>query len=176
MGRIKIFSFLGLLVILFCLAGCSSYDNAISQKEGASDTKKNEVYNVNEPFVFENLEYTVLGFEESKKYNGKETENKFVIVTVNVKNKGKEPVTIDNNFFVLIDENDRIFKSDATRDISLFDDEYFSSVNSINPGLSKTGRVSFEVPEESTTFMLGIRDNMFDFGGADYRYVTLKSN
>jgi len=34
--------------------------------------------------------------------------------------------------------------------------------------------ISFEVPEDVNTYMLGIRDNIFDFGGAEYRYVVLK--
>ena len=153
--------------------GCSDYDNVISQKQiqSASNSK---IFEVNEPVVFGDLEYVVLGFEESKEYNGHETENKFVIVTVSVKNQGKEPVTITNDYFVLIDGDDRIYDSDPTRDISFHDNNYFSLTESINPGLTKKGRVSFEVPEDVNTYMLGIKDNMFDFGGAEYRYVVLK--
>ena len=109
MGRIKIFSFLGLLVILFCLAGCSSYDNAVSQKEVANEAEEPEVYKINEPIAFGDIEYTVLSFEESKEYNGRETNNKFVVVTVNAQNIGKEPATIDSNNFILIDDENRLY-------------------------------------------------------------------
>ncbi len=175
MGWAKTSVILGLLVIILCIAGCSSYDNTIAQKEEAAGYgMKSKVYNINEPINFGDLEFTVLSFEECKEYKGHETENKFVVITVNVKNIGKEPVAIDNNYFILVDDEDRIYETDATRDISIVDDNYFSLVDSINPGLSKKGMISFEVPEDVNTYMLGIRDNIFDFGGAEYRYVVLK--
>ena len=49
-------------MILFCLAGCSSYDNAVSQKEVANEAEEPEVYKINEPIAFGDIEYTVLSF------------------------------------------------------------------------------------------------------------------
>lgn len=174
MGRVKISALIGLLVILLCSTGCSGYDNAVSQKEVANEAEEPEVYKINEPIAFGDIEYTVLSFEESKEYNGRETDNKFVVVTVNAQNIGKEPATIDSNNFILIDDENRLYETDPTRDISFTHDNYFSLVHSINPGLSKKGLISFEVPEGVNSYILGIRDNMFDFGGAEYRYVVLK--
>lgn len=162
-------------ISLFILAGCSSYENVVSQKKEVAEVEDIKVYGINESFVFEDWEYTVLGFEESNEYNGYETDNKFIIVTIKVKNNGKKPATISNDYFILIDEDDRIYESDSTRDISLQDDMYFSIVDKINPGLKKEGRISFETPQDVNKFMLAIRNNMFDFGGAEYRYVILKS-
>lgn len=168
--------FILIISILLVFVGCSSYDNTIAQKEKANKNKDIKTYKVGDSFMFGDLEYTVSGFEVKKEYNGHRTENKFVIVTVKVKNNGKEPVTVTGGYFVLVDKDNRVYEGDPTRDISFRDKEYFSLTESINPGIVKKGRVSFEIPENVNVFMLAIRNNMFDFGGAEYRYVALNNN
>lgn len=179
--------FLILIVCFLLLAtGCSSgYENAASQQpEEVSgqevstgmdgNQQQSETYSVNEPFLFGSMEFTVLGSEEKQEYNGSNTQGKFIIVTIDVKNQGKEPEGVDSSYFVLVDINKNIYEPDGTRDITYDGNEYFA-MDTINPGLSHKGRVSFEVPKEVNKYYLGIRDNMFDFGGADYRYVLLKN-
>lgn len=168
--------YLLITLMLLVFVGCSGYENTISQKEKENKSKTHKSYKAGESFLFGELEYTVLGFEEKKEHNSHKTENKFVIVTVKVKNSGKKPVSVTNDCFVLIDKDNRIYESDPMRDISFKDKDYFSLTDNINPGIVKNGRVSFEIPENVNLFTLAIRDNMFDFGGAEYRYVVLREN
>jgi hypothetical protein len=177
------------IVLIACavLGGCSEYENLSKQTPSkttttpATETKVSsssssatpKVHQANESITLADVSYSVKGYEELQDYNGHKTENKFVVVTIEAKNIGKAAATIVDEMFLLIDDQKRQFKTDAMRDVSYKDDNYFSMTKEVNPGLSKTGKVSFEVPNDSKGFILAVRDNMFDFGGAKYEFVQL---
>lgn len=167
--------FVTVLLICFILAGCGPSNQVGQTLDYTSNDADTKIYKINEPFIFEDLEITVLSYEEAKEYNGYETDNKYIIATVSIANKGKQPVTIAGSNFILIDADDQVYDNDPVRDVSFQNDNYFSITDKINPGLTKQGSVSFEVPESLNAFALGIRDNMFDVGGASYVYVILKT-
>jgi Domain of unknown function (DUF4352) len=133
-----------------------------------------KVVGVNESVALEGVTYTTKSVEVTSEYNGHKTEGAFVVVTVEARNDGSKPVTVSPSQFLLVDDKGNQYEGDSSRDITLFgDNKYFSITDDINPGLTRTGRMSFEVPSPSGVYFLAIRDNMFDFGGADYVYVKL---
>lgn len=75
----------------------------------------------------------------------------FKVVEVTIKNDGKEALTIDSSFFKLLADGAEYspFQSLA------IDDTFF--LEQINPGLSKTGKVLFEVPTGISTAQLHVQ-------------------
>lgn len=80
----------------------------------------------------------------------------FFLVNVTVKNNGKEMINIDSSFFQLT-------KGDVTYSpaILLTSDDQFFIFEGINPGLTKTGNVVFEVPESEKDFILNVQTGFF---------------
>lgn len=97
------------------------------------------------------------------------TDSDIIKVIINVKNDGKDPINIISvSQFSLIDSFDRKYNP------SNIDGE-----SNLGPGLSTNITAKFTVPKDvwtSNTLKIAIRDDMFDFGGADYKYISLKSN
>lgn len=138
-------------------------------------TKKQETVDINTPVTLGGVTYTVKSYETTSKYNGHSTQGSFVVVTVEAKNDSKKAISISPEQFLLKDSANREYKGDSSRDIKIFGErKHFSITDDINPGLSRTGVVSFEVPSADGNYSLAIRDNMFDFGGAEYVNVRLK--
>ncbi|WP_433943591.1 DUF4352 domain-containing protein [Paenibacillus sp. SN-8-1] len=111
----------------------------------------------NNPF-----EITVTGVKEK---NGKSSDSKFVVVEVKAQNSNNKPASIMSSMFKLKDSRGNEYSADT----------FASNISdlSVNPGLTRTGNVSFEVPTNASGFVLGVSSDMFDFGGADYKYVDL---
>lgn len=84
------------------------------------------------------------------------------IITYEVTNIGKKEIIISNGMVGLIDSKDRVFEY-----------EIFGSdpPGSLNPGIDGKGKVTFEIPKDAEGFVVTLRSDRFDFGGADYKYV-----
>ncbi|ALS27152.1 hypothetical protein IJ21_17510 [Paenibacillus sp. 32O-W] len=163
---------LTLTILIAIITGCSSYDNISTQRSQSSqqDSTPN-LYEQGASGKIGSFSFSVEKAIETQEYGNKVTENKYVILTVQATNISKEPATVSSNLFVLIDDQDRQYSADNLGILS-FDDKSLS-FEEINPGLSKTGLLAFEAPKDAKNFILGARDNIFDFGGAEYIFFKL---
>lgn len=153
-----------LSVFIIFLFGCSEYENV------TSSSNEIPIINFGESGTIKGVSYTVQKAVESKEFPGEETEGKFVIIEIKAENVGKEAAKVYDELFKLIDEQERVYEPTV-----YYTSEYdsFSYGDNINPGLSKVGNVLFEVAPNAERFILGVADNMFDFGGADYIFFRL---
>ncbi|MBT2289292.1 DUF4352 domain-containing protein [Paenibacillus albidus] len=90
----------------------------------------------------------------------------FLVVNVTVKNAGKEMITTDSSFFQLLKGEVQYNPSTlitTTGDYFLYE--------GINPGLSQTGNVVFEVPEDMKDFVLNVQTG---FWGTEQGQIELK--
>lgn len=101
----------------------------------------------------------VTGVKKTKSIGGATTNETFVVVSVTVKNTGSEPIGVDSDYFTLVDSNGRKF--DASQDVKVYYDQTFM-MEKINPGLSRSANVAFEVPKDSSGFTLDVRDSLVD--------------
>lgn len=90
-------------------------------------------------------------------------------VHVDIKNVGKKPISVDRGYFQLVDAEDRTFEPSDYVDVT--SNSFF--METINPGMSLSGSVVFDIPTDVEEAALAMRDNMFDFGGAEYVYFYL---
>jgi len=161
-----------IIVVTFFMVVLGLKEWVSSNSSATTEPKLNKI-GITVPF--NHGRYTVKEVKESNEYNGQKTENKFVIVTVEVENSSNKPIFVSGDQFVLIDEKGNNYLRDGMRDASFGEkNPTFSITDDLNPGVKRTGNVSFEVPVDVTDYQLAVRDNMFDFGGAEYIYFDLR--
>jgi len=181
--------FLLLSIIGLLLTACTdmTYESVSSQKPLASISDEDQeqltetsteeqdekvvLYKIGETGEIGNFAFTVKDAIETKQNHDKTTENKFVIITVEAKNIVKKPEYVDSDHFVLLDAQERQYNSDNGI-LDWVKDKFFS-LHEINPGLTFTAKVAFEVPNDANGFVLAIRDKNFDFGNTKYIFFDL---
>ena len=120
------------------------------EAEGANDDGVN-IENVGQPVKLNNLTITVEGSEERTYLeDADETQGKIVLVQVTVQNDDNEARTIDDSMFQLTAggktyEADTTLSRYANDGSSLFFDK-------INPGLSLTANIAYEVPQNLSDY------------------------
>lgn len=157
----------------------SPYENAPMYIGNQNEQKEQEAkeeetfHSLGESVKKGDLSFIIEDFIETNNFNGHTTTNKYVVISATVTNIGNEPVNIDHDYFVLFDDKER--KHDSSNSILIFGEDYFS-YDKINPGLSMSGKVAFEVPADSINFILALNDNLFTFGKPKYEYVKLEKD
>lgn len=91
----------------------------------------------------------------------------FKVVELTVANNQKDAVTLDSNSFKLIDDQNREFSSSSESIMALGVDKTFF-LKKLNPGLSATGFIAFDVPKDAKGFYLQAQ------GGITGKKIKLK--
>jgi hypothetical protein len=91
----------------------------------------------------------------------------FKVLKVTVTNNQKDAITLDSNSFKLIDDQKREFTSSSDTMMAFGADNSFF-LKSVNPGLSVSGFIAFDVPKDAKGFVLQAR------GGMTGKSITLK--
>jgi hypothetical protein len=101
--------------------------------------------------------YTFIG---DNPYLKKEADGIFLVIDVEVKNTGKSANYISDSYIKLVDSENREFSADSGASIYLGDNSIWMS--QINPGVTKKGKVVFDVPKDVTEFDIKISKNFFE--------------
>jgi hypothetical protein len=123
------------------------------------EEKKDEVKTakIGETATVSDVGFTVESVEETNEIDsGNEfienatTEGKFVIVTAKIENGKKEALTIDSSYFKIKTSDDVEYEptTDGEVIMAMGDGAGDFFLQQINPGLSKSGKVVFEVPAD----------------------------
>ena len=86
----------------------------------------------------------------------------FVIVNMTLANKGKETLTTDSSLFELMDSEGRTFENSRDGQAAVMlggNDNFF--LKQVQPGLSATGDVVFEVPSDASGLKIVVRAGAF---------------
>ncbi|MEK3947316.1 DUF4352 domain-containing protein [Paenibacillus sp. FSL H7-0703] len=94
---------------------------------------------------------TTIGQNE---YLQKKTSDKYIVVNLSIKNLDKEARTLDASMFKLIDAAGLEYEPMSDADLYVNDSGNMLFLAKINPGLTKTANVVFEVPKDSKNFKL----------------------
>jgi len=86
-------------------------------------------------------------------YVNKKTENQYLVVKMTVKNNDNEARMLDDSMFMVKDANGIEYKPDSEAAIYANEESSFF-LEEINPNLTKTGYVVFELPEGITGLTL----------------------
>lgn len=90
---------------------------------------------------------------------GSTAQSQYTIVNVTVRNEKNEAITVDNNFFKLL-SGERTYESDGGAGIYANEEADFF-LTSVNPGVSLTGNVVFDVPADLENPQLQVQTGFF---------------
>jgi len=99
-----------------------------------------------------------------------EADGQFVIVELEMTNVADESTSISSNIFALVDGQDREYETDSDAIIAVDNNIVFEQ---LDPGVTKSGVLVFDVPEDQSSRELRI-DPAGAFSGADSQFVTLE--
>lgn len=137
-----------------------------SKEEAKKETKKEE-----KPLANEGVSSDVIikvGAVESltevgNEYTKETAQGVFKIVEVSLTNNQKDAITVDANNFKLVDDQGREFTYSSDAQISFDmensgDMEFF--LKSLNPGLTLTGKIVFDIPTDAKGVVLHAKGGM----------------
>ena len=117
-----------------------------STKEKATNVK----YKMGETIKVGDVEYVVNSKSTTKtvgnKHFGNTANGTYLIVNVTVKNTSKKPITVDSNYFKLLN-GDAEYSDDSGAGTYINEDAKFFW-SKVNPGSSITGNVAFDVSDD----------------------------
>jgi len=132
---------LSLLFICFLLIGCSS-DDVVQEPD--------KTYKIGEVLTVSDVDFKVTGTSTKKsvgsEYLKAEAKGIYLIVDVTITNNGSESITVDTSNFKLLNDEKRF---DADGSASIYANtatDFF--LTSLNPGVSLSGKVVFDVSDE----------------------------
>jgi hypothetical protein len=170
----------GLLVLLVLVVGCTAVVAVMGSGGDGGDAKKGEskqkgaeeTVSIGEVATAGDVQWVVTDaqrlnelVEEGPSPRPKTEQGSFVVVDFDFTNNGSDPVTLDNASVTLLDSEGRESrpKTDATFYIP---ENRRLLLENVNPGLTRQGRIIFDVPPDATGFELQVGDTN-PFAGED---------
>lgn len=142
--------------------------NSTASSNNKVDTTK--TYGLNESVQDGDLTFTVTGVETAKtlgnQFTKKDAQGTFYIVTLKIENKGNKTATFDSSMAKVTDDQGREFersiegqtaKGMAQGNVDLF-------LQQIQPSLSVTGDLVFDLPADMQNPMLVVKGSLFAKG------------
>lgn len=140
------------------------------KQETKTEEKKEQAkeYKVGDVVPVEKFEYKVNSIKTATKigneFLNKKTDGQFLIINVTVTNKDSEARIIDTSLFKIIDSQGREFEPMADGDVYVNENvEFF--LQEVNPNLSKTGNIVFEMPKDAKGLKLEVNSGVGFAGG-----------
>ncbi|WP_156291376.1 DUF4352 domain-containing protein [Oceanobacillus salinisoli] len=167
----KIWVWVVVLIIVIAIASGGNTDtetastdeeaNSEQNKNSSQETADNEETSeeitsakIGEPAMIADVTFTVNEIEETNEIDSgnefienAETDGKFIVLDVTVQNDKSESITIDSSYFKIITGNNVEYDPVTSGEVmmAMGDDMNDFFLEQINPGLSKSGKVVFEV-------------------------------
>lgn len=156
------------VILVLLIAACSNGGNKDNNNSGSGSTNSEATtYGLNQEAPAGDLSFTVNSVSKKKTigsaYTSKTSQSgTYALIDVTVKNSGKDTITIDSSLFSIVDNQGREFKysTDGQTAYTMAGAENFF-LKQIQPGLSVTGVVVFELPEDATGLQLIARAGVF---------------
>lgn len=152
----------------------SSSSNGDSSDSGTSATSEKttteSVAKVGESVTDKDLDFVVTDITTAKtlgnSFTEKDAQGTFQVITLKITNQGKETKTIDSSMFQLTDSEGRTFdrsvegqsaKGFGEGNVDLF-------LQQVQPGLSVTGDIVFDIPDNASGLQLIVKGSVFSSG------------
>jgi hypothetical protein len=161
-----IVSFL-IIALFLALAAGSGSNKSDKTNAGAQPTTPAEL---SKEGVSSDVKISVQKFESSdtagnNQFSTKKAQGVYKIVTLSITNNQKDAITVDGSSFKLLDSQSREFSYSSEAQLAISSStgnqkkEVFS-LKQINPGMTVTGVVVFDVPKDAQGFVLKARGGM----------------
>lgn len=177
MKRILKWGLIGFVVLIVIGAIASggkssnqSSSNSNSASNGGSQAETVKEYGLNEAVQDGDLAFTVTNVETAQtlgnSFTQKNAQGTFYVLTLKIENKGNKTATFDSSMAKVVDDKGREFersiegqtaKGMAQGNVDLF-------LQQIQPSLSVTGDVVFDLPSDVSNPMLLVKGSLFGKG------------
>lgn len=148
-----------IVIIIAIISAVMGGSDSGGESGGKSDSSKEEKkeFAIGEKVKVDELEYTVNSIETAdtvgNQYTSSKANGKYIVADVTVKNNGDESIMIDTNLFNILN-GDATNKADGTASTNANSSvenpgEIGFFLEQLNPGNEKTGKVVFDVSEET---------------------------
>lgn len=167
------------LIVIGVIAGggdsnSNSSNNSGSDTGSSSEPAKNEevvkMAGLNETVQDKDLAFTVVKVDTAKNlgnsYTQKTAQGMFYVVTLKIENKGKETASFDSSMAKVIDDQGRSFDRsiDGQTAKGLSEGNVDLFLQQVQPGLSVTGDLVFDLPETIESANLELKGGFFSDG------------
>ena len=164
----------GLIFTLIVLSGCVEFPEEVSKdtstkadtdvvaptkQEAPKEDVKETIYSMNKDVNVDYLTYKVTKAETFTEMGtsmfNKETNGKFIKVYLEITNNAKETKQIFSPRFRIMDNQERQY--DRLSDDMMYINDYLEFGKQLQPGLTASGAIVFELPKDSTELKLVIK-------------------
>lgn len=163
----------GFIVLIIIIAAASgggpSTDSSNSNSTGDNGTSSTSAttYGLKQEAPAGDLTFTANSISKKttvgSSYSAKTSQSgTYLLVNVTVENNGNETITIDSSLFSLTDSEGREFSHSNEGQTALImsgSNNFF--LKQVQPGLSSTGDVVFEIPTDATGLQLTVKPSIF---------------
>lgn len=167
--------FFGILVALVAIG--STYSPTVDEQANISRESyplghKYHPALTNQAVVVGDITYKTTDWHESRKLGdalaGATADGVFIVIDLEIENKGTQTIQISNNYFKLVDSQGHEFATDNKNWIYLDNNVVLKQ---LQPSLPTKGQLIFDVPKSiaDTTYYLEISD----MSGHDKKYILL---
>ncbi|MBI3250594.1 MAG: DUF4352 domain-containing protein [Candidatus Andersenbacteria bacterium] len=128
------------------------------------------VAKIGEPVTDGDLTFTVTGVTTKQTlgntFTQRDAQGTFHVVMLKIENKGKETKTTDSSMFKIVDSQGREFERsiDGQTAVGLSQGKVDLFLQQIQPGLSVTGDIVFDLPADATGTQLIVKGSLFSKG------------
>ncbi|MCR4314254.1 MAG: DUF4352 domain-containing protein [Candidatus Uhrbacteria bacterium] len=158
-----------IIIIAVASSGGSSTDSSDngSTGNGGTNSASETAYGLEQEAPAGDLIFTANSITKKatigSSYSAKTSQSgTYLLVNVTVENSGNETITIDSSLFSLTDSEGREFSHSNEGQTALImsgSNNFF--LKQVQPGLSSTGDVVFEIPTDATGLQLTVKPSIF---------------
>jgi len=152
-----------------------------NDSEKKAEKKEEKVHAIGEKVEVGKLAYIVSNVATTNELKADDeyiepakTDGQFVVIDIEAFNNDKKTRTVDSSMFKIKDNQGREFEPTVDTEVMMVLGDFADFfLQDINPGISKTGKLVFELPSDATSFSLEVSSG-FGFAGGDYATIQLK--
>ncbi|CAM4169137.1 DUF4352 domain-containing protein [Lacicoccus alkaliphilus] len=126
-------------------------ESASEDEDVVEEEEAEEVVGVGEPLEVDGIEFTVNEWYQADTvgtdFMTSEANDTYIVMEVTVTNNENEAITVDSDFFKII-EGERVFEPDSSASMDANEDDLGLFLEEINPGSSRTASVVFDVTQD----------------------------
>jgi hypothetical protein len=175
--RLKISAGIGIFFVFLIFLGAISNNNSdVDNQENASHQissigEKDNPAKVGDSIVVGDIAYKITATSITHNVGGdlfgENADGVFIIVDMEMENRGTKSVQMLSNYFKLVDSKGREFETDNGAWIHLENNVFLKQ---LQPSLPTNGQIIFDVPTTTESYMMEIDGILFN---NDKKYITL---
>jgi hypothetical protein len=179
---ICLYVFIGLIVLSAIFGGNSPSTNSNSQSNINAPSQQAQApptYNIGDSIQAGDFTWKItkvstasqVGEEVYGTLMGKKADGIFVILDVQVTNTGKSAKYLMDSFVKLVDDQGREFSPDTEASIWIKPQGSGLTFEQINPGITKTGKIIYDIPQGLKVANLKISNNLIESSVYDVKLM-----